>query len=339
MTPLLAAFDVALAVLLVGLALVVLLTADLFRAVVLFIAFGLLMSLAWARLHALDIALAEAAIGAGLTGALFLNALAHRQARTLHPAPGSRAADGEGRGESRFRYPARQMVLRRLLLPVLALGLVMVAVLALAAGRQDRVDLAVQVGEMMSRSGVDHPVTAVLLNFRAYDTLLEVAVLVLAVSGAWALGPSPVRARQQVPGPVLLALVRVLVPVIVLVGAYMLWAGTTAPGGAFQAGAILAAAGVLLVVAGALRPFDQHRRRLRVVIAGGFVVFLVIGVAVMLPGARFLEYPSRWAGALIFLIEALLALSIALILAVLFAGDRTEFDHGRSGGPAADRQR
>ena len=44
------------------------------RAIVLFIMFGLLMALAWARLAAPDIALAEAAIGAGLTGALLLDA-------------------------------------------------------------------------------------------------------------------------------------------------------------------------------------------------------------------------------------------------------------------------
>jgi len=44
------------------------------QAIVLFIVFGLLMTLAWARLSAPDIALAEAAIGAGLTGALLLDA-------------------------------------------------------------------------------------------------------------------------------------------------------------------------------------------------------------------------------------------------------------------------
>lgn len=44
------------------------------RAIVLFIVFGLLMALAWARLAAPDIGLAEAAIGAGLTGALLLDA-------------------------------------------------------------------------------------------------------------------------------------------------------------------------------------------------------------------------------------------------------------------------
>lgn len=56
-----------------------LLSRDLFRAVVMFIAFGLLMTLCWVRLEAPDIALAEAAIGAGLTGALLLDAVSHFQ--------------------------------------------------------------------------------------------------------------------------------------------------------------------------------------------------------------------------------------------------------------------
>ncbi len=51
-------------------------SGGLFRAVVLFIAFGLLLALAWVRLSAPDVALAEAAIGAGVTGALLLVTLA-----------------------------------------------------------------------------------------------------------------------------------------------------------------------------------------------------------------------------------------------------------------------
>ena len=45
---------------------------DLFRGIVLFIAFGLVLSMSWVRLGAPDVALAEAAIGAGLAGALLL---------------------------------------------------------------------------------------------------------------------------------------------------------------------------------------------------------------------------------------------------------------------------
>lgn len=69
-------FDLLLAAGLLWLAWRTLASPDLFKAIVLFISFGLLMALAWVRLDAPDVALAEAAIGAGLTGALLLAALA-----------------------------------------------------------------------------------------------------------------------------------------------------------------------------------------------------------------------------------------------------------------------
>jgi energy-converting hydrogenase B subunit D len=68
-------FDLLLAASLLWSAWRTLATPDIFRAVILFIVFGLLLTLGWARLAAPDIALAEAAIGAGLTGALLLDAI------------------------------------------------------------------------------------------------------------------------------------------------------------------------------------------------------------------------------------------------------------------------
>ena len=68
-------FDSLLALGLLWLAWQALSCTDLFKAIVLFITFGLLLALAWVRLDAPDVALAEAAIGAGVTGALFLAAL------------------------------------------------------------------------------------------------------------------------------------------------------------------------------------------------------------------------------------------------------------------------
>lgn len=62
-------------------------TANLHKAIVLFIAFGLLMALAWVRISAPDIALAEAAIGAGLTGALLLITLAKLDAMSKAQNP------------------------------------------------------------------------------------------------------------------------------------------------------------------------------------------------------------------------------------------------------------
>lgn len=54
---------------------------DLFRAVIKFIALGLLLAVAWVRLGAPDVALAEAAVGTGLTGALMLSALVRLRRR------------------------------------------------------------------------------------------------------------------------------------------------------------------------------------------------------------------------------------------------------------------
>ncbi|PXX93718.1 hypothetical protein DIT71_02650 [Marinobacter vulgaris] len=75
--------DGLLVVALVVTAVAALCSRDLFRAVVVFIAFGVLMAVAWVRLHAPDIALAEAAIGAGLTGVLLLDAVSHLGSKRL----------------------------------------------------------------------------------------------------------------------------------------------------------------------------------------------------------------------------------------------------------------
>lgn len=69
------ALDLALCALIVGVALASVAGGGVFRAVIFFITYGLFVAMAWARLGALDVALAEAAIGAGLTGVLLLAAL------------------------------------------------------------------------------------------------------------------------------------------------------------------------------------------------------------------------------------------------------------------------
>ncbi len=98
MTALTWIFDLLLGGALIWLARQVLGTRELFKAVVLFIAFGLLMALAWVRLQAPDIALAEAAIGTGLTGALLLDAAGHLEIgiRRRQGSPPQEAPDGRG---------------------------------------------------------------------------------------------------------------------------------------------------------------------------------------------------------------------------------------------------
>lgn len=84
----------------------------------------------------------------------------------------------------------------------------------------------------MANSGVTHPVTAVLLNFRGYDTFLEMAALLMALIGAWSLAPVP-ETRLTKPGAVLDYLARLLTPLVVVAASYLLWAGSHSPGGAY----------------------------------------------------------------------------------------------------------
>ena len=313
------AFDALLVLTLLWLAWRVLMGPDLFKSIVFFIAFGLVMALAWVRLRAPDVALAEAAIGAGLTGALFLAALSRLAAGERIANP-KRPVENSDTGKSTRPHRGVRMVF--IAMSALFFGGLAAALLSLPA---EAPGLTIQVAENLSTSGVSNPVTAVLLNFRGYDTLLEMGVLFLAVVAAWSLTPAP-KEPVSPPGIVLASFVRVLSPMLLLAAGYLLWAGTHAPGGAFQAGSVLAAAAVLLLLSGKDMKANWPEWPLRVVLGLGLGVFIAIGLVMMLIGHRFLEYPLDYAGDLILLIEVAATLSIGVTLAALFLGGRPQRD-------------
>jgi multisubunit Na+/H+ antiporter MnhB subunit len=291
-------FDLILAATLLLLAWRVLAAPDLFEAVVLFITFGLLAAVAWARLAAPDIALAEAAIGAGLTGVLLLDTL-----RALSRAPAAGV----------HQLPARKIP--AVLATCTLGGLLVWAVLQLP---REAGGLTSVVAAEIPRSGVTHPVTAVLLNFRSYDTWLELGVLLVAVIGVFSMRRSAGLAQpvSSEPGAILLWLVRWLAPLMVLVAGYLLWLGKFAAGGAFQSGVVLGAIAVLLWLAGT--QIVQRESLWNFLLVLGFVAFLLVAVAVMIGGNWMLQYPVAWAGDLIMLIETAAAVSIGATMAALF---------------------
>lgn len=306
--------DLLLAASLIGLAWRVLAARELFEAVVVFIVLGMLMAVAWARLSAPDIALAEAAVGAGLTGVLLLDTL--------------RALRG-GFDQDHQRCVPRSHGGAAAIAAIMLLGIALIAALfQLPAGATG---LASQVAEVLPETGVTHPVTAVLLNLRAYDTWLELGVLLVAVIAVLSLRGSAGLAAARTPaaGAVLRLLVRCSVPTMVLVAGYLLWLGKSAAGGAFQAGAVLGAAGVLLWLAG-------HRglpaeKLWQSILLLGFATFMGLGVVMMAAGGEFLEYPRDLAATWILLIEAAAALSIGGTLTALFIALR--FPRDRSSHP------
>jgi multisubunit Na+/H+ antiporter MnhB subunit len=206
------------------------------------------------------------------------------------------------------------------------------AVLAVAA---PGTDLPEQVRAALPATGVESPVTGVLLAFRAYDTLLEVAVLLVAVVGA-SLAAAPSPGADPLPGvpatpgaasgaddPVLGALVRLLVPLLVLLAVWLLWAGKSLNGGAFQAGAVLASAGVLLRLHGMQARPAWLQGPLRLGLLVGLATFLGVGALVMPAGHPWLAYPPGQGATLIMLVETVLTVSIGASLYALFlAGHR-----------------
>ena len=81
-------FDGLLGITLIWLAARAVFAKSLFAAILSFIGLGMLMALAWVRLAAPDVALAEVALGGGVTGALLLaayNRLHHSTSNQVDP--------------------------------------------------------------------------------------------------------------------------------------------------------------------------------------------------------------------------------------------------------------
>ncbi len=295
--------DMMLGLALVALSLRVVTGGSLFRDIVLFILFGLLVALSWARLGAPDLALAEAAIGAGLTGALML--MAYR----------SIGADTEER-------PVRRRPGVALVVAVLTGSLV--AVIGLAALGIERVPDAAgdAVLEALPGTGLGNAVTGVLLVFRGLDTMLEMAVLLVALLGAWTvLGDArPGRVhRVDRRTPLVGSLLTVVAPITLLVAVHLLLAGTDAPGGAFQACAVLTGCGVLMVLTGTLRPTAVAGFATRLLVVAGLAAFVLVGAGAGFVGHAPMTLTGTWA---VYLIETAMMLSIALTMTLLFARAR-----------------
>ena len=302
------ALNAGLALLLLALAAWTIVGRDAFAAVAGFVAYGLLLTLAWVQLSGVDVALTEAAIGGGLTGALLIGAVARL-----------RDTEAAARAE-------RPKALTRTLAALVAGSVTVALAISILALPDPAPTLAPDVAANIGATGVGNPITAVLLAFRAMDTLLEAIVLVFALIGVWSLAPD--RAWGGRPGPLHLAdpngilayIARVLPPIGIIVGMYIFWAGADHPGGKFQGATILAAMWLLVMMAGLTDAPPISRAWLRIGLVAGPLVFIAIGLAGAVAAGAFLAYPDGYAKPLIIVIELALMPTLALILALLLVG-------------------
>jgi uncharacterized MnhB-related membrane protein len=92
------AFDVMLMLNCLILAWMSIFSTSLFRCIVLFVCLGLLVTIAWGQMGAFDVAIAEAAIGAGITGALLLAAWNRIKPEDEAAQPAQPASEVNNRG-------------------------------------------------------------------------------------------------------------------------------------------------------------------------------------------------------------------------------------------------
>lgn len=141
--------------------------------------------------------------------------------------------------------------------------------------------------------GAANIVTAIVVTYRGLDTLGEVTVLFLASTiVGMVLSHSQKRHRslqRKLPpsGELLTTGSRLLVPLILLFGAYVFVNGHLTPGGGFQGGAIIASASLLLLLTDPLKRFSHRVIAVLESISG--LVFVGVGVLGLLLAGGFLD--------------------------------------------------
>ena len=160
------------------------------------------------------------------------------------------------------------------------------------------------VEETASDTAVPNMVTAVLADYRGYDTMFETVVIFTAGIAILALLRStkedpieapvqPSRAEVSDSQRIIIGTTcRLLTPIIQLFALYVIAHGHYSPGGGFQGGVIFGASFILLAVAydlpTALKRLPE--RRYLFLAAFGIIFYAAFGIASMALGANFLDY-------------------------------------------------
>jgi multicomponent Na+:H+ antiporter subunit B len=282
--------------------------------------FSLLIAAIFLLLDAADVALTEAAVGAGISTVLFLGALSLMDV------------------EETVRHERWLRVFSLVVVAITTL-VVVYATFDIPAFGDPNAPIHLHVApwyiqHVPIHMDIPNIVTGILGSYRGYDTLGEVFVVFTAGIGVLSILGDPVRQRHnRLASPTGLrhyliprVVGRLLIPFIVLFGLYVQFHGEYSPGGGFQAGALVAAAVILYAI---LEGEDKAlqvipMRGLYVLMASGALLYGGVGVVTMLLGGNFLEYGvladsmvagQQWG---ILLIEAGVGLTVTGVLLTIF---------------------
>ena len=157
--------------------------------------------------------------------------------------------------------------------------------------------------QTLVETDVPNMVTAVLADYRGYDTLFETVVIFTAGIAIFAILrvfprkrdtiiPSFTSATLEEPDIILVTTSRILVPIIQLFALYVIAHGHHSPGGGFQGGVIFGASLILLALTQNLQASLRRvsERRSLTIACAGIAVYGGIGLLCVLLGSNFLDY-------------------------------------------------
>jgi len=175
-----------------------------------------------------------------------------------------------------------------IVLAVAMLGLVFAGLSVHHVERQSLPPLGKRYVELVPQElGAANVITGILLTYRAFDTLGEVAVLFMVAAGIGlvlgrrerrdenALRDLPQSTRQA--SEIVRTGAQILVPLIAIFAAYIITNGHLSAGGGFQGGAVVASSAILLLLADPRQRFDRQFLASTESAAG--VLFVLVGVA------------------------------------------------------------
>ena len=292
----------------------------LFCAIMLMGIFSLLSACLFVTMDAVDVAFTEAAVGTGISTILLLAAM------TLTSID-----------EKRPQYQ-----------PLIAILVVMVTGAVLVYGTMDlprfgdpdapiHSHVALRyIQQSPIEVGPPNMVTSVLASYRGYDTLGETAVIftagiaLVALLGAYSRKTGSVKQEDKpsvLSDHLVLRIVgKMFIPLILLFALYVQFHGDYGPGGGFQAGVIFASGIILyaLIFGTATTMRVVSPGALRVLAAGGLLLYGSVGLTCIVNGKNFLDYnalaqrPIDGQHLGIFLIELGVGVTVFAIMVMMF---------------------
>ncbi len=187
--------------------------------------------------------------------------------------------------------------------------------------------------------GAENIVTAVILNYRGFDTQHEVTVIFTSMASVLAvlMLAKPDSVPKVAPAPelpvsvVVRFIVRVLAPFIAMFAIYVILNGHVTPGGGFQGGTILGALVIALSLVLSREDADAllPRKPEHLLQAAAPIAFFLVGMAGLLYWGDYLYFPrdeaQRWISVLMLtIIEIGIGVGGACVLIRIFRAMRTE---------------